>query len=301
MTEYCIPGSVKEALKILAAHRGHALIMAGGTDLMPDIRRRKKNPHCLVDITRIPGLDAIAVDEEFVDVGAAVTFSALRHHPYLQSHFHALTEASAAVGTQDIQNVATWAGNLVQAMPAADGAIVALALDAQALVEDAEGARWQPVANVFAGPGHSKIDPTCEIVTHIRFPIPARVWGTAWRRIGRRDSLVLPILNCAVMLEAAEGRIAEARIALGPVAPIPSRAVAAEEFLLGKLPGDAAFSKAARIAQAESDPRSSKTRASREYRLAVLPDLIHEALSGAALRANLERDQSLLPNEESRP
>ncbi|MGE5264120.1 MAG: FAD binding domain-containing protein [Acidobacteriota bacterium] len=301
MTEYCIPGSVTEALKILAAHRGRAMIIAGGTDAMPDIRRGKKKPHCLVDITRIPGLDAVAVEEEFVDVGAAVTFSALRHHPYLQSRFHALTEASAAVGAPDIQNVATWAGNLVQAMPAADGAIVALALDAQALVEDVEGARWQPVADLFAGPGRSKIDPTCQILTHLRFPIPDRVWGTAWRRIGRRDSLVLPILNCAVMLEVAEGRVAEARIAVGPVAPVPFRAVAAEAFLVGKLPGEAAFRKAARIVQAESDPRSSRTRASREYRLAVLTDLIHEALSSAALKADLEPDQTLFPNEESRP
>ncbi|HEX9075193.1 MAG TPA: FAD binding domain-containing protein [Anaerolineae bacterium] len=285
MTEYCLPGSVTQALEVLATHQGHARIVAGGTDVLPDIRRGKQNPRCLVDITRIPGLDVIQVDKEFVEVGAAVTFSALRHHKFLRAHFHALTESAASVGETDIQNVATWAGNLVQAMPAADGAIVALALDAEVKVEDADGACWKPVAQLFAGPGCSTVDPTCQILTRIRFRIPTRPWGTAWRRIGRRDSLVLPILNCAVKLELAEGRIAEARIALGPVAPIPYRAVAAEEFLRGKLPEDAVFCKAARIAQAESHPRSSNTRASREYRLTVLPDVVEETLSTAALQA----------------
>jgi carbon-monoxide dehydrogenase medium subunit len=283
---------VTQALEILAAYQGQARIVAGGSDILPEIRQGKRNPLCLVDVTRIPGLDAIHVDNEFVEIGAAVTFSELRQHTYLQTHFHALVEAAASVGALDIQNVATWAGNLVQSMPAADGAIVALALDAQARIEDAENACWKPVAHLFAGPGCSTVDSTCEILTHIRFRIPTRPWGTAWKRIGRRDSLVLPILNCAVKLEFAEGRIADACIALGPVAPIPFRAVAAEEYLRGKLSEDAVFGQAARIAQAESHPRSSSTRASREYRLAVLPDVVEETLSAAALRADKSQNNN---------
>lgn len=287
MTTYYTPGSVEEAMRILSRYDGDALILAGGTDVLPDIRKGKRNPRCLVDITRIPGIDRITVEKEFVEVGAAVTFSALRSHPYLQSHVHALAEAAAAVGAADIQNVATWAGNLVQAMPAADGAVVALALDAEALLHDGDGAQWLPVARLFAGPGRSTVDSTRQMITAIRFPIPERPWGTGWRRTGRRDSLVLPVLNCAVKLELAEGCIARAAIALGPVAPIPFRAAAAEEFLRGRELGNEAFGQAARIAQQESNPRSSRARASREYRLAVLPVLVQEALAIAAARSQL--------------
>lgn len=285
MSTYCAPSSIEEALQILRRHDGDALIIAGGTDVLPDIRAGKRNPRCLVDITHIPGFDRITIEKEYVQVGAAVTFAALRRHPYLQSHVHALAYAAAAVGAADIQNVATWAGNLVRAMPAADGAVVALALDAEALLHDADGAQWRPAARLFADPGMSTVDPTRQIVTHIRFRIPERPWGTGWRRIGRRDSLVLPVLNCAVKLELTDGRIARAALALGPVAPTPFRAAAAEEFLLGQSPGEKTFSEAARIAQRDSNPRSSRARASREYRLAALPALVQDALASAARRA----------------
>lgn len=285
MTTYRMPGSVNEALEILHRYDGDALIIAGGTDVLPDIRKGKRNPRCLVDITHIPGMDRITIEREYVEVGAAVTFGELAHHPYLQSHVPALAQAAAAVGAADIQNAATWVGNLVQAMPAADGAVVALALDAQVRLQDAEGTAWLPVARLFAGPGRSNVDPTRQIITAIRFRIPERPWGTSWRRIGRRDSLVLPILNCAVKLELAEGRIVRAAIALGPVAPTPFRATAAEEFLLGQAPADETFGEAARLAQGESNPRSSWARASRDYRLAALPTLVREALTIAAARA----------------
>ncbi|MCL5951891.1 MAG: FAD binding domain-containing protein [Chloroflexi bacterium] len=285
MTTYCVPGSISEALEILGRYDGDALIIAGGTDVLPDIRKGKRSPRCLVDITHIPGLDQITVAREYVEVGAAVTFSALAQHPYLQSHVQALVDAAAAVGSADIQNAATWAGNLVQALPAADGAVVALALEAQVLVHDKDGMRGLPVARLFAGPGRSFVDPTRQIITAVRFRIPERPWGTGWRRIGRRDSLVLPILNCATVLELAGGHIIRAAIALGPVAPTPFRATAAEEFLIGQPPGDEAFAEAARLVQRESNPRSSRARASREYRLAALPALVLDALTLASRRA----------------
>jgi CO/xanthine dehydrogenase FAD-binding subunit len=288
MTVLCTPSSTAEALEILTRYNGQARIVAGGTDVLPDIRNGKIRPQCLVDITRISGIDVITIAKEFVEVGAAVTFGALRCHPGLQTHVHALVEAATAVGASGIQNAATWAGNLVQAMPAADGAIVALALDAQARVEDARGAAWRPVAELFGGPGRSAIDPTRALITRIRFSLPERPWGTAWRRVGRRASLVLPILNCAVKLELEEGRIALAAIALGPVAPTPFRAAMAEAFLRGQEPSASVFAEAARLAQMESNPRSSTVRASREYRLAVLPALVQEALDIAARRARAD-------------
>ena len=286
MTEYCLPTSAEEAIRLLAAHEGRALILAGGTDVLPDMRKGKWAPSCLVDITRIPELQSIEVTRSEVRVGAAVTFAALKAHTYLRTHVHALAEAARSVGAAAIQSSATWAGNIVQAMPAADGAVAALALEAEARVLGVEGSAWRPVASLFAGPGRSAIDPTRQLITHLRFPLPEAPWGTAWQRIGRRASLVLPILNCAAKIVLAEGRIARATLALGPVAPSPFRAREAEAFMAGKAPSAEVFAEAARIAQNESDPRSSVMRASREYRLAILPVVVGDALSLAAQRAS---------------
>jgi CO/xanthine dehydrogenase FAD-binding subunit len=288
VTEYLFPASVEEALAQLGQYGGRARIIAGGTDVMPDVRRGKIHPRCLVDVTRIPGLDRIEVTEDFVTVGAAVTFAAIKESPFLNRHVHALADAARSVGAVAIQNAATWAGNVVQAMPAADGAIVAIALEAQARVVDAGGAAWRPVESLFLGPGVSAVDPSRQLITHIRFPHPHSPWGTAWNRVGRRLSLVLPILNCAVKLCLDPGgeRIAHACIALGPVAPRPFRAREAERFLKGQSPGEEPFAQAARMAQRESNPRGSVMRASREYRLAVIPSLVSDALVVAAERAS---------------
>jgi CO/xanthine dehydrogenase FAD-binding subunit len=285
MTEYLIPRSVEEALSLLDQSSGQALIIAGGTDVLPDLRQGRRTPEVLVDITRIPGLKGVQVGESHVEVGAATTFAEIKDHPFLKQQVPALAEAARSVGALAIQTAATWAGNLVQAMPAADGAVVALALEAEVQVVDAEGAAWRPVESLFLGPGESVIDPTRQIVTCIRFPIPAGRWGTAWRRIGRRPSLVLPILNCAVKVELRGDRVERAAVALGPVAPRPFRAAGTEAFLVGKPITPGLFEEAGEIAQGESNPRSSVMRASREYRLAVIPILVSEALATACRRA----------------
>ena len=300
MTGYLVPSSVEEAVAQLEAYDGQARVIAGGTDVMPDVRRRKIQPRCLVDVTRIPGLDRIRVAEDFVEVGAAVTFAALRDDPFLNRHVPALAEAARSVGAVAIQNAATWVGNVVQAMPAADGAIVAVALEAEARLVDRGGATWRPVESLFVGPGVSTVDPSRQMVTHLRFPLPRFPWGTAWARIGRRRSLVLPILNCAVklVLDAGGKQIARACIALGPVAPRPFRARGAEDFLRGQPPTREVFAHAANVAQEESNPRSSRMRASREYRLAIIPSLVGDAMAVAADRAGHVSDSITYRREE---
>jgi len=301
-SDYLYPLSVDEALDCLHAHQGRARLIAGGTDVLPDIRDEKIAPDCLVDVTRIPGLDRIERADGFVTVGAAVTFAQIREDPFLNDHVHALVEAAGAVGALPIQNVATWVGNIVQAMPAADGAIVAIALDAEARVVDTHGATWRPVQSLFEGPGVSTVDPTREIITAIRFPFPDSPAdgvkpGTAWRRVGRRAALVLPILNCAVKVslehEGPPGShpahgcppVAQATIALGPVGPRPQRMPDAESFLKGRVPTEETIDQAARLAMRAARPRTSVMRASREYRVEIIPVLVAEALTAALRRA----------------
>ena len=285
MTEYCTPASIEEALDLLTIHQGQARIIAGGSDLLIDLSKGKKQAQVLVDITRIPGLKQIRVEAGFVEIGAAVTFAQIKQHAFLNKSVPMLPEVAASVGAQGIQTSATWVGNLVQAMPAADGAVAALALNAEVQVAESGRTAWQPVTSLFAGPGRSAIDSTRQMITHLRFKIPEGAWGTAWQRIGRRSALTLPILNCAVSLELADRKIKKALIALGPVASIPFRAQAAEAFLNGKLPNPESFTEAGRIAQGESDPRGNPLRASREYRLAIIPVVIRRALGAATIRA----------------
>jgi carbon-monoxide dehydrogenase medium subunit len=290
-TDYVFPSSIQEAILTLERHDGAARIIAGGTDVLPEIREGKlqgtARPHCLVDITRIPGLDEISITSDVIEVGAAVSFANIRDSAYINQQVHALADAARCVGAEAIQNAATWVGNLVQAMPAADGAIVALALEAEARIVDVEHATWRPVASLFRGPGLSDVDPTCQFVTHLRFPRYSGPWGTAWGRIGRRPSLVLPVLNCAVKLclDRRGEQIKTARIALGPVAPYPYRAHGAEAYLRGQPPVKASFVQAVQLVQQEANPRDSITRASRAYRLDIIPPMIEAALEAAAQRA----------------
>jgi len=285
---YLFPDSVEQAVELLTRHEGRARIIAGGTDLMQALRDGALAPEALIDITRIPGLDEIQVDGDRLQAGAAVTFAALRDSSLVREHARCLARAAASVGAAPVQAVATWAGNIVQAMPAADGGVAAVALDAEARVVDADGARWVPVEALYGGAKVSVVDPTRQVLSHLRFAVPRSPCGSAWRRIGRRPSLTLPILNCAATLRlvASGDAIEAAGLALGPAAALPFRARGAEAFLAGRSLTGEAFEHAAALAQAECHLRSNPLRATREYRAAMIPVLVRRALEEA-------RDQAL--------
>jgi CO/xanthine dehydrogenase FAD-binding subunit len=284
---YEMPTSVEEALDTLAQYQGQAQLIAGGTDLIIELQEGKHSVHCLVDVTRIPNLDRIEQQDGWIVMGANVTFRQVKESALLQEEARVLPEAAASVGALQIQTVATLAGNLVSALPAADGSVALLALEAEARVADTHGQVWRPVRELFLGPGKSSLDPTRQMITHIRFPVPPGRHGSAWQRIGRRRALVLPILNCAVCvgLDLAGERFEWARLALGPVAPVPFRAGESESFLAGKPVSADMIQQAGQIAAHEAQPRTSLLRASREYRLEVLPVLVREGLERAVEQA----------------
>lgn len=285
--EYEIPTSVEQTLAILAQHQGQARIIAGGTDLVIEIQEGKCAADCLVDVTRIPGLDRIEQTGDWIVLGSNVTFRQIKESALLRERARVLAEAAATVGALQIQTVATLAGNIVNAMPAADGSVALIALDAEAEIVDRFGRSWRPVAELFRGPGLSAVDPTQQMLTAIRFRGTGAGQGSAWERIGRRQALALPILNCAVSVGLdGEGRRFEwARIGLAPVAPVPFRARQAESFLIGQPADLDTFSQAADVAAGESHPRSSLLRASKEYRLDVLKVLVRRALERAVAQA----------------
>ncbi|HSR29504.1 MAG TPA: FAD binding domain-containing protein [Anaerolineae bacterium] len=284
---YEMATSVEQALDVLNQYDGQAQIIAGGTDLIIELQEGKHSVECLVDVTGIPGLDRIERQGEWIVLGANVTFRQIKDSSLLQEQARVLPEAAATVGALQIQTVATLAGNLVSSLPAADGSVALLALDAEAEIVDAHGRAWRPVGELFLGPGKSAVDPSRQMVTAIRFPAPEGRHGSAWERIGRRRALVLPILNCAVSLGLDdEGQRFEwARIGLGPVAPVPFRAREAEAFLAGSPVSEETMMQAAEISAGEAKPRTSLLRASKEYRTEVLKVLVHQGLSRAVEQA----------------
>jgi CO/xanthine dehydrogenase FAD-binding subunit len=287
---YEMPKSVEEALEILGQYDGRAQLIAGGTDLIIELQEGKHSVDCLVDVTRIPGLDRIEQKGKWIYMGGNVTFRQIKESALLGEKARVLPEAAATVGALQIQTVATLAGNLVSALPAADGSVALLALDAEAEIADRDGRSWRPVAELFLGPGRSAVDPARQMITAVRFAVPEGRHGSAWERIGRRRALVLPILNCAVSLRLSDGgqNLAWARIGLGPVAPVPFRAHQTEAFLAGRPATEEIFYQAGEIAAGEAQPRSSLLRASKEYRVEVLKVLVREALARAA-HAAVER------------
>lgn len=279
------PQSIGDVLQAFKEYPEMGHILAGGTDLLPDLRKKKKEAPILIDIHHIPELQQINITGNFLEIGAAVTFAQIEEHPFVLEQIPMLTEAARSVGALPLQNSATWVGNLVQAMPAADGAIAALALEAELYIVSLQGSTWQKVETLFRAAGVSIIDPSQQLITKVRVPIPVVRWGTGWQRLGRRNALTLPILNCAVKLELERGTISKARIALGPVAPTPMRALQAENHLVGKQLDEKILQEAALLAQAESHPRSNVLRASAEYRKTVVPVLVKRALKTAWERA----------------
>lgn len=284
---YEIPTSVEEALGILARYDGQARLIAGGTDLIIELQEGKCDVGCLVDITRIPGLDRIDREGDWIVLGAGVTFRQIKESRLLQERASALAEAASSVGALQIQTVATLAGNVASALPAADGSVALVALDAEVEVASLGGKGWRPIGDLFLGPGRSAVDPTRQMITAIRFPMLGARQGSAWERIGRRRTLVLPILNCAASIAVDGGgdRIEWARIGLGPVAPVPFRAHQTEAFLAGQLATEETFIQAGEIAASEAHPRSSLLRASKEYRTEVLKVLVRNALERATAQA----------------
>ncbi len=305
--DYHTPASVAEALELLAGYGPAGRIVAGGTDLILDMQqgghRTQDEPvRALVDITRIPGLAEIR--EESADatggategggwlvLGAAVTHTWIEQSALVRRHGTALVESCSVVGGPQVRNVATLGGNVAHALPAADGAIGLLALDAQVEVatytpQGVERA-WQPLLSIYAGPGRNLLTPG-QMLTAFRFPLLPPRTGSAFDRIMRPQGVALPILGVAarLTLDPARTRVAEAIVAVGPAGPLPFRAAAAEAALRDAPRFDEdAIEAAVAAARAEARLRSSKHRAGSAYRAEVLDVLLRRVLHAAFARA----------------
>ena len=198
----------------------------------------------------------------------------------------ALTQACGSIGSPQIRNVATLAGNVVSAQPAADGAIALVALGAKAEIISAAGSKHVLVEDLYAGLGQSLIDPSQELLSAFYVPISQTGQGNAYGRISPRNALCLPIVNAGVWINSQGGKIKESRVVLAPVADRPFRPKEAEERLIGAdLDNLEAFKETALAAARASSPRDSCLRGCSDYRKQLIKVLTGRVIADAAKQA----------------
>lgn len=285
---YHSPKTVDEALDILRSYAGRAQIIAGGTDLLLDIRQgHKERPDALVDVTCIDELSGIHQDGDTLIVGAGVTHTAIVHAPVIAQRATCLVESCGVVGGPQVRNVGTLGGNVAHALPAGDGTTSLVALDAHAeIVKDGER-RWVPIRELFLGPGQSLLDPTRDLLIRFRFALSAGREATAFKRIMRPQGVALPILGCAawVQLDESGERYDDVRVCIGPVSKVPTRPDAVEAALRGQPTDDTTLARAIEAAQDTLHPRTSKYRATEAYRQEMITVLLQRVLPLAVQRA----------------
>jgi carbon-monoxide dehydrogenase medium subunit len=281
--DYHEPASVAEAVELGARFGSQVRFLAGGTDLIVQIRRGRVALRHVLSLHRVAGLDRIEVNGG-VTLGAMVTHRTLERAPHFQGALRALVEGAEVVGGHQIRNVATVGGNIANASPAADVVPVLLALDATVTCLGPDGERVVPLDGFLVGPGLTARRPE-ELLTRVRFPaLPPRS-ATAFVKAGRRKAMEISVVCVAarLTLDASRERCLEARVALGAVGPTTLRARAAERVLEGDVPTPALLARAGQAAAAEARPIGD-VRASARYRR-----LLVAALVGRALARCLER------------
>lgn len=232
MIRYAKPTTLAEALTLLGGDRWR--ILAGGTDFYPAQGARPVRENVL-DINGLAELRGIAEAPSHWTIGARTTWAEIEGHA-LPPSFDALRQAAREVGSRQIQNVATVAGNLCNASPAADGAPALLVLDAEVEIRSAAATRSLPLAGFLLGNRRTALSAE-ELVTAIRIPKPATAGRSAFHKLGARRYLVISIAMAAVRLVIADRIVTEAAIAVGACAPVARRLAGMEAALRGVATG----------------------------------------------------------------
>lgn len=286
--EYVAPDTIDEAVRLLAEHGEAARPIAGGTDIVVQMKEnatRFPYPQYLIGLGRIPGFNAISFGEsDGLKIGAGATMAEIAQSPDVITRFAAIAEGAGVVGSWQTMNMATLGGNLCNAAPSADTAPALLAFEAQAVIAGPSGQRTADLAEFFSGPGLTTLAPG-ELLAEVRVPTPPARTGSAYRRHTPRKQMDIAVVGvAAVVTLAADGKIEGAHIALGAVAPTPIRAPRAEASLIGQAPGDEAFLQAAEIAAGECTPISD-LRGSAEFRRHLVRVMTERMVAEAAHRA----------------
>lgn len=278
------PERVEDAVALLSKHGCEARVLAGGTDLLAQMRAGLRHPAVFVDVKRIPELLEVRESAEAITIGAAVPAVSLREHPAVLRHFPGLAEAVALIGSEQIQGRASVGGNLCNASPAADTTPALLVHDAVAELAGPEGRRQLPVAAFSTGPGQTALA-AGELLVALRLPHPPERSADAYLRLIPRSEMDIAVVGAAVRVTLApDGRCSHARVALGAVGPTAFRVPSAEAALVGARIDEAALARLAEAARQAARPIDDK-RGTVAYRRHVAGVLARRAAAIASGRA----------------
>jgi CO/xanthine dehydrogenase FAD-binding subunit len=275
--DYHAPATLEQALELLALHCDQSAILAGGTDLLVDFKRTSQTSAVVIDIKRIPDLDFFQFDpQNGLRFGARTSVRKIETDPQTREIYPGLAQAASVLGSVQIRNRATVAGNVSKAAPCADMAPPLIVHHAEFVLRSQRGERRVAAGDFFLGPKKT-VRAADELLTEIHVPMPAPGTVSIHKKFGRREAMELALVSASIALQINAGRCLEACIALGTAAPTPMRALQAEEQLRGQMLDDKIIASAATAAMQESRPRSSN-RAPGEYRRQIIGVLIESGI-----------------------
>ena len=273
--EYFEPATLAEASALLARYQGRAQPLAGGTDLLVELKEQLRRADCVVNIKKIPGIDRLSFDaRDGLRIGALVTAREIEISPVAQDKYSSLVQATRELGSIQVRNRATIVGNVCRASPSADTLPPLIADGAEITLHGRAGERTLLLEDFFTGPGKTVLKPD-ELVTGLRVPPPAPKTGKIYIKHGRRKAMELATVGVAVTISEKD-----VKIVLGAVAPTPIRARKAEAILRNEKPSKDLIERAAKAAVEESRPITN-VRASAEYRRDMVGILTRRALEQA--------------------
>ncbi len=283
---YYTPTSVEETLSLLAEHSSRARLIAGGTDLLLELERGVREAPVLIDISRVPGLDGIALDGETLRLGPLVTHNRLVASATVRERAFPLAQAAWRVGAPAVRNRGTLGGNLITASPAGDTLPPLMAAGATLVLRSVRGERQVPIREFYKGMRQVDLAPD-EMLTEIRVPAAPPNERGVFMKLALRRALAVSVVNAAVTVWLERGVVTRARVALGSVAPTVIRACEAEGVLVGGPLTEDRIAEAADLAARAAVPIDD-IRAGAEYRREMVRVLVRRALT--ALAEGRERD-----------
>ncbi|MBM3490861.1 MAG: xanthine dehydrogenase family protein subunit M [Alphaproteobacteria bacterium] len=281
--QYAAPKTIDEAVALVAGANGSGRILAGGTDLLVQMRSGMLSPGLIVDVKKIGELTRISEEGGGFVIGAAVSGAQIGEHARLPKAWPGVVEAINLIGSKQIQGRASAGGNLCNASPAADSVPALIAAGAIVVVQGPKGRREMPVEKFHAGPGRSNLTPG-EIVVGLKLPPRAAGSADAYLRLIPRTEMDIAVVGCGVSLTLQNGKCTAARVGLGAVAPTPLLVEEAGKALVGTTLDEAALGKAAAACRAACKPIDDK-RGTIAYRTKIAGVLLQRAAKIAADRA----------------
>jgi len=287
--DYEEPKDLSEACRILAGLKGNGKVIAGGTDLLVNMKKGLISPTCLVGISKIPGLSEIEPQNGSIFIGSNLIVAKLTEFEVIKKKYPMLYEAASVLGSPLIRNRATIGGNIVTARPAADLPPPLIAMGARVRLKNRRGEREVELDRFFKGPGETIIKKD-EILTGIILDEPPIFSGGNYIKLGHRKALEIAIVAMAsfIVLDKPDGIIMDAKVILSSVAPKAIHAVSAEKTLIGEKPTDKLIERAANLASQDCSPIDD-IRGSAQYRCAMVEVLTKRTLTAALKQAKKSR------------